>query len=194
MSLCSVWRSFEEHKLCQAPHSKEGLRCMFCHIRSISLRINRAKLKVKIKPHEFSSKLDQYDLEVTELPEMLTTTIDLMTSYEPTLKNMIINRLECASCNSGLELSHNGVLMIAENESFDLEQSTTIEDAIHKIIKKQENCVNHKQSCQSHDVRLDKEPLFFIVSFENPKLLELPQVIEIRGSKLHYISNVSTKW
>ena len=167
----NVWENFEEHQLCLVPHTKDGFRCMFCHIRSISLGINRAKLKVNIKPHEFSSQLDQYDLEFTELPKTLTNTIDLMSSYESTLNKMIINRLECAACKSDLDLSHNGLLMVTENEDFELEKITTIENVIQKIIEKQEINIHHKQSCHSPDVKLDTQPLFIVVCFENPKIL-----------------------
>ena len=41
----NLWDRFDDHKLCLAPHTKEGFRCMFCHMRSISLRLIQQRKK-----------------------------------------------------------------------------------------------------------------------------------------------------
>ena len=54
-SLENIWETFEDHKLCLVPHAENDRRCMFCHVRSIALRVNRAKIRVKLKPFEILS-------------------------------------------------------------------------------------------------------------------------------------------
>ena len=45
-----VWKEFDDHQLCMRAEPKTGIRCLFCQVRSLSLRMNRAKIRVNIKP------------------------------------------------------------------------------------------------------------------------------------------------
>ena len=40
--------------------AKTGHRCLFCQMRSIALRLNRAKIRVNLKPVESLSQQDQF--------------------------------------------------------------------------------------------------------------------------------------
>ena len=53
-----IWKNFDNHQLCMQA-KKAGLRCLFCQVRSLSLRVNRAKIKVSLKPVEIMSQQDQ---------------------------------------------------------------------------------------------------------------------------------------
>ena len=69
---------FEEHALCLEPHALNNVRCICCHLRSIALRVNRAKIKVNLKRLEISSYLDQYQSSKQEFSFMMSETFELL--------------------------------------------------------------------------------------------------------------------
>ena len=48
---------FEEHALCLEPHALNNVRCICCHLRSIALRVNGAKIKVNLKRLEIWDRI-----------------------------------------------------------------------------------------------------------------------------------------
>ena len=54
-----IWRNFDRHELYLHAKTDAGFRCFFCQIRSVSLRLNRAKKRTKLKPVEILSQMDQ---------------------------------------------------------------------------------------------------------------------------------------
>ena len=92
-----AWGMLESHTLCLEPHSENNVRCMFCHIRSIALRVNRAKLKVKLKPLEILSQLDQYHSCNDNFPSMMNKTFELLTACEPNFSKLLLKTLVCRS-------------------------------------------------------------------------------------------------
>ena len=64
---------------------------------------------MNIKQPDFLSQLDQYDYELSDLPQALSTTFDIMISYESDFEKLFVNTLECATCRCEVQLSNNGL-------------------------------------------------------------------------------------
>ena len=145
---------------------------------------------MNVKQLEFLSQLDQYDFELSDLPQALSTTFDIMISYESAFEKLVVNTLECATCRCEVQLSNNGLLMVPDEETFP--QILTSGDMITSLIEKRVQKAYHTKTCENHDTQVSKQPLFVIICFVNPKVLEITKNIEIGKQSFHYISQVSS--
>ena len=73
---------------------------MFCHVRNIALRVNRANIRVKIRPFEILSQVDQYKSVSLGLSSMLSETFELLQAYESTFENYCFKTIVCNICET----------------------------------------------------------------------------------------------
>ena len=97
------WGLFVKHELCKKPKCKTGRRCLFCHLRSSTLRSNRIKQKRSIKTMEMESQLDKFPDEITflnDFPIVISKMLEEISSFDLDFRNSFVGGdLECGNCN-----------------------------------------------------------------------------------------------
>ena len=100
-SLEHNWNQFETHTLCTKPKCSSNSRCLLCHLRSITLRLNRVRYKRKMKPMELEAQIDKLPSEKKfqeTFPSELKNIMENISSFEPSFRNSFLGGdMECAN-------------------------------------------------------------------------------------------------
>ena len=98
------WNLFGKHALCTKPKCKSGSRCLFCHLRSVTLRFNRNKYRRRMKPMELESQISKLPSEkefLDAFPSKVKNIVETIVSYDLDFRHSFIGgNLECASCKT----------------------------------------------------------------------------------------------
>ena len=91
-----ICRYFDHHQLCIRAKSKQGNRCLFCKIRSLSLRLNRSQIRINLKPVEVLSQQDQLPISQqyeNNFPEYFYKILDAIENDEEEVKESILGKV-----------------------------------------------------------------------------------------------------
>ena len=107
----TFWIQFKDHSLCKTATNKDGQRCLFCSVRSFSLRVNRAKIKKHMKPSEIFSLTDQLPNENHDFNDFFSEMLRSVNACEDKFINTIFGNSEiCMSCSNKVSFSSNFVI------------------------------------------------------------------------------------
>ena len=119
-SLESEWSLFENHKVCNRSKKESGNHCAFCAIRSVSLRVNRAKTRRNIKPVELTSILDQLPCEnktKKDFQKQFLEALETIFFYEDNASRYFLgSHSECISCDNSFSISESLLLSLKDTK------------------------------------------------------------------------------
>ena len=97
-----IWKYFDHHEICMQAKSNVGHRCLFCQLRSISLRLNRAKRRVNLKPVEILSQQDQLPKSnsTNHFPEYFYELLEKIGNEEDSVNTLLLGKsVFCKNCS-----------------------------------------------------------------------------------------------
>ena len=174
-----IWNKFENHIICKKAKNKVGLRCMFCHIRSFSLRVNSAKIKVSMNPVEIMSQSDQLpdeEYDTNKFIDYFKKMLELIASYEESFQeSFIMNHSTCdkSILNLTYDIDASDVSILKEKSTRCLLQNLFNE--------KKRNCGEN----------LNENAQLILLTFVNPTNIQICPEIELSDSKFRLISHVT---
>ena len=181
-----IWKDFDDHPLCMRA-KKAGLRCLFCQVRSLSLRLNRAKIKVNLKPVEILSQQDQLpNIELLDynFPKYFKKILEKMELYEKKVYSANFEKsLQCRNCSENVHVClHGSVKDISKLTSPSVETIMTkiVDDAAEK----------HNLNCRNASLKLTGLEKFIIMTFDLPNKIKVPSEICYKERNFIFISQV----
>ena len=105
-----TWILFKNHTLCSKPLSSTISRCLFCHLRSICLRVNKVKRRTCIKAVEIDAQRNSFPEDeqlFQNFPQCIAEIMVIFTSYDVGFKEATLS-LEISCLNS--EHDENGAM------------------------------------------------------------------------------------
>jgi hypothetical protein len=185
-----IWKEFDDHPLCSRAKTKTGLRCLFCQVRSLSLRLNRAKIKVNLKPVEILSQLDQLpNKEDINFPNYFYQVLKKIELYEEKVIEASLGKsLICQNCSHNIQVG-NLWSMHARKQDISQLENPSVRTILSKLLDdaavKHKCTVKRKVSLKTNG--LDK---FIIMTFESPNKISIPEEISFQERNYSFISQV----
>ena len=171
-----VWRNFDDHQLCMVAKSKTGHRCLFCQMRSLSLRLNRAKIKVNLKPVEILSQQDQlpnHESFATDFKGYFYKVLEKIVLYEEKLKDIIFGTtLVCQKCSVRENLILNATI-----EDMSQVTNPSVDNILTKLIENVNSNHAHTTKCANPCLKSDGHEKVIVMTFEVPNQIVIPNEI-----------------
>ena len=167
------WTQFNDHVLCTSPVSKLGLRCLFCQIRSFSLRVNRAKIRQPMRPVELFSQMDQLTSteSKTNFTDFFNEILNLVINYEAKLASAIFGKEEsCIMCSSKVSLQNSFSKIKSETN---IKNIPTIEDMMEGCMDKARKVHTKETKCNILKLKPPKLNQLIVLTFEDPTHVKL---------------------
>ena len=193
------WQIFEMHTKCSNTTHSSHI-CLLCRIRSVSLRVNNAKRKRKIKPVELLSIFDKLSIDISDPAKI---NMHVSEFIQEALKNcreqeihFLGNCSKCSSCKYPVS-NHDKHLIILKNmnESAFL----SIQEVVEDIYNNMNNNHIRNFACDGLKFVAEKEHEILMINFDSPMKLKITDTISISESQYklysfaHYTSEGNIK-
>merc|ERR1712096_415205 len=201
-ALSNVWRSltldwsrFNNHSLCAHTQKKHtGYSCLFCYIRSLSLRgFMTKKPRISIEPVELQSQLDHYEavakLNLTDenvsLKNVLEASLFLMDKYENSISQYCKNyNVTCSKCHKCLRLSNSWMLEIDAKFCMNYNLPEIIEEVTKKSL------LSHSKECKNSSYSTWHDQKILLIHFMEAQKINIRKEFVINGVKFNYKCHV----
>ena len=188
-----VWKEFDDHQLCMRAKPKTGLRCLFCQVRSLSLRMNRAKIRVNIKPVEITSQQDQLPNKAilqNNFANHFHQVLEKLELCEEKLKKANFGKnLICQNCSQNVEVCSHWTIHATKQNLSQLSRPS-VKTILSKLLS--DAARKHDCSMYSRENILQTNGLekFIVMTFETPNKIIVPDEFSYQERKFSFISQI----